>query len=109
MEVRWDIFLLIAGCSVVTLLPRVVPLVFLSRIALPEPLMRWLSHIPIAVMAALVGQELFHMEGGFKLREHMDLAAGVLTFLVAVKTRNLLWTVVIGCLLAMMLRLLVSA
>ncbi|WP_433946879.1 AzlD domain-containing protein [Paenibacillus sp. SN-8-1] len=101
-------FLLIVGCSVVTFLPRVVPLVLLSRIALPEPLLRWLSHIPIAVMAALVGQELIHVEGGFKLSEHMDLAAGILTFLVAVKTRNLLWTVVIGCIFAMVLRLLVN-
>ncbi|RUT35540.1 AzlD domain-containing protein [Paenibacillus zeisoli] len=108
MEVSWDIFLLIAGCSVVTILPRVVPLVLLSRIALPEPLLRWLSHIPIAVMAALVGQELIQMDGGFQLSDHLDLAAGILTFAVALKTRNLLWTVVMGCVFAMVLRLLVN-
>ncbi|MNS50556.1 Branched-chain amino acid transport protein (AzlD) [compost metagenome] len=109
MEVRWDIFLLIVCCSVVTILPRVVPLVLLSRISLPEPLLRWLNHIPIAVMAALVGQELIQVEGGFKFSEHLDLAAGILTFVVAIKTRNLLWTVVLGCIFAMVLRLLVNS
>ncbi|WP_068618693.1 AzlD domain-containing protein [Paenibacillus tuaregi] len=106
MEIRWDIFVLIAACSLVTALPRVIPLVLLSRIDLPEPLLRWLGHIPIAVMAALVGQELIHAEAGFSLHEHLDLAAGVLTFIVAFKTRNLLWTVILGCLFAMVLRLL---
>lgn len=93
------------ACSIVTVLPRVLPLMLLSRVALPEPLLRWLSHIPIAVMAALVGQELIHVDGGLNLKEHMDLAAGVLTFIVAFTTRNLLWTVVLGCVFAMLLRL----
>jgi branched-subunit amino acid transport protein len=35
-----------------------VPIAFLSRIQLPNWLLRFLNHIPVAVMADLLAQEL---------------------------------------------------
>lgn len=63
MEVRWSIFLIILGSALVTFIPRVLPIAILSRVELPEWAMRWLSYVPIAVMAALVGQELLMPNG----------------------------------------------
>jgi len=102
MEVRWQILLMIIGASAVTWLPRVLPLAVLSRITLPDWAMRWLRHVPVAVMAALVGQELF-LSGG-KLGAHGDLAAALLAFAAAVLTRSLLATVLVGVAAAMVLR-----
>jgi len=77
----------------------------LSRLALPSWLLRWLGHIPIAVMAALVGQELIEVKGSYQLSDYTNLIAGILTFIVALKTRSLLWTVLFGVVCALVLRL----
>ncbi|TJY41119.1 AzlD domain-containing protein [Cohnella pontilimi] len=104
MEVSRSIFILIVCCSLVTLLPRVLPLMVLSRFSLPDWALRWLSHIPIAVMAALVGQELLQVKDSYRLADHMDLLAGILTFFVAAKTKSLLWTVIFGVMCTLVLR-----
>ncbi|OTQ82041.1 branched-chain amino acid ABC transporter, partial [Bacillus subtilis subsp. subtilis] len=36
MELRLDILLIVLGTGIVTLLPRVIPLLFLSKIELPK-------------------------------------------------------------------------
>ncbi|QRG68017.1 AzlD domain-containing protein [Brevibacillus choshinensis] len=105
MEIRWDVMLIILGAALVTFLPRVLPLMLFSRIALPEWGVRWLSHVPISVMAALVGQELFLQDGKWApLTSNVQLLAAIPTFLVAIKTRSLLGTVVAGIISIMLLR-----
>lgn len=105
MEVRWDVLIIILGSALVTFLPRVVPLMLLSRMTLPEWGVRWLSHVPISVMAALVGQELFLNDGKWApLSSNVELLAAIPTFLVAIKTRSLLGTVVVGIVTIMLLR-----
>jgi len=107
MEVRWDVLLVIVGCALVTFIPRVLPLMVLSRFQLPEWGTRWLSFVPISVMAALVGQEIFMPDGRFTLSLHnVELLAAIPTFLIAVKTRSLLSTVITGIISLMVLRLL---
>lgn len=105
MEVRWDVFLIIVGSALVTFLPRVVPLMVLSRMELPEWGIRWLNYVPISVMAALVGQELFVHDGQLaSLWTNVELLAAIPTVLVAIKTRSLLGTVVAGMISIMILR-----
>ena len=105
MEVRWDVFLIILGSALVTFLPRVVPLMVLSRMELPEWGIRWLNYVPISVMAALVGQELFVHDGQLaSLWTNVELLAAIPTVLVAIKTRSLLGTVVAGMISIMILR-----
>ncbi|WP_152392821.1 AzlD domain-containing protein [Paenibacillus guangzhouensis] len=104
MEVRWDVFLIIIGSALVTFLPRVLPLMVLSRMELPEWGIRWLNYVPISVMAALVGQELFVQDGHFSLLDNVELLAAIPTILVAMKTKSLLGTVVAGMVSIMALR-----
>ncbi|WP_307589010.1 AzlD domain-containing protein [Paenibacillus wynnii] len=102
---RMDIFLIIIGAALVTFIPRVLPLMLLSRINLPEWGMRWLNYVPIAVMAALVAQALFIQDDQFSLSSNnLELIAALPTFWVAVKTRSLLGTVVVGMISLMVLR-----
>ncbi|WP_150275929.1 AzlD domain-containing protein [Paenibacillus tepidiphilus] len=106
MEVRPDIFFIILGAALVTFIPRVLPLMLLSRISIPEWGMRWLSHVPIAVMAALVAQELLLEDGRFaRLTTNVELIAALPAFWVAVKTRSLLGTVLAGMAALLLLRL----
>ncbi|GED68561.1 branched-chain amino acid ABC transporter [Brevibacillus reuszeri] len=104
MEVRWDVFLIIIGSALVTFLPRVLPLMVLSRMELPEWGIRWLNYVPISVMAALVGQELFVKEGQLSLVNNVELLAAIPTVLIAMKTKSLLGTVVAGMVSIMALR-----
>ncbi|TVY02077.1 AzlD domain-containing protein [Cohnella terricola] len=107
MEVRWPILLIIIGAAVVTFLPRVLPLIVLSRIQLPEWGTRWLKYVPISVMAALVGQEIFMRDGELiPLQNNFELFAAFPTFVTALLTRSLLGTVVVGIISIMVLRLL---
>jgi branched-subunit amino acid transport protein len=63
VEIRADIVLIALGAALVTVVPRVAPLVLLSRIALPRWLRVWLGYVPVAVLGALLAGELF-LSGG---------------------------------------------
>ncbi|AFH66172.1 AzlD domain-containing protein [Paenibacillus caseinilyticus] len=106
MDIRLDILWIILGTSLVTLLPRVIPLVVLSRFELPPGVLRFLNQVPIAVMSALLAQEIF-LESGrvVPLMENIKLLAALPTFLVAMLTKSLLGTVVTGVVTMALLQL----
>jgi branched-subunit amino acid transport protein len=105
MEVRWTILLIIVGSAIVTFIPRVLPLMVLSRMQLPEWAIRWLKHVPVAVMAALLAQELLLSNGKFSLfANNLKLLAALPVFAVAIITRSLLGTVLVGLISMMVLR-----
>jgi len=58
MEIRPEFLALVLACALVTAVPRVLPLVALSRLQLPRWLAGWLRYVPIAVLAALLAIEL---------------------------------------------------
>lgn len=106
MEVRWDVLLIILGSALVTFIPRVAPLMILSRFELPEWGMRWLNYVPISVMAALIGQEILMNDGKISsLFNNVELYAAIPTFWIAIKTRSLLGTVLAGIISVMILRM----
>lgn len=96
MEVSWTVLLIVIGGAIVTFIPRVVPLMVLSRMKLSESVQNWLHFVPIAILAALVGQELFIQENKVNIKLNQELLAAVVSVLVAIKTRSLLWTVIAG-------------
>jgi branched-subunit amino acid transport protein len=107
MEIRWGIFAIIIGASLVTFIPRVLPLMVLSRLQIPDLAMRWLSYIPVAVMAALLGNELLMTDGEITpLKDNIELFAALPTFLIAIFTRSLLVTILVGVITVMILRFL---
>lgn len=104
MEVRPEILMVIVASGIVTLLPRVLPLMVLSRFRLPEPVAEWLKHVPVAVMSALIAQSLFLADDKPVQGPTLEMAAAVIAFWVAVKTRSLLGTVLAGVACTMVLR-----
>lgn len=106
MEVSRTVLLIVIGGAIVTFLPRVVPLVVLSRMKLPESILRWLHYVPIAILAALVGQELFVHDDEVSMKLNPELLATIPTALVAIKTRSLFWTVIVGVIAFVLLRFL---
>ncbi|MGI6081554.1 MAG: AzlD domain-containing protein [Limnochordia bacterium] len=94
----WRVVVLIIGMTVVTYLPRALPLIMLSGRSLPRRWNLWLRFIPCAVMASLLSSSLEAEAGslsllGFDVR---SLLAGIPAALVAVKYRSVAATVVVG-------------
>lgn len=99
------VLLIIFGGAIVTMLPRVLPLAVLSKVNLPNWVVNWLKHIPVAIMAALLAQEILlpTEEFGY-FYGNLRLLAVIPTILVAIFTRSLLGTVIVGILSMMLLR-----
>ena len=89
MEVRAEFLALVLACAAVTAIPRVLPLVALSRVELPGWLLHWLRYVPIAVLSALLSIELLSAGAA-------GLPAIAAALAVAFFTRNLLGTAVAG-------------
>ena len=92
-EVVW----IILGMGLVTYVPRLFPLMLLSRRNLPKWFIEWLDLIPAAILSALLLPEL--VTNG--LPRHLsfwqpELWVTIPTFIFALKTKSLGGTVVIG-------------
>lgn len=80
----------------------------LSKLRIPDMMIRWLDHVPIAVMGALLAQELLVSGGRVDPAGHLlELIAAVPAFLTAFLTKSLFATVIVGILTLIGLRILI--
>lgn len=54
MITHMNILILILLCGIITLLIRIIPFIMISKVQLPDVVVRWLSFIPITLFTALV-------------------------------------------------------
>jgi|SRR5690554_6746251 branched-subunit amino acid transport protein len=102
---RPEILFMIIGMSIVTQLPRIVPLVVLTRISLPPLIERWLKHIPVAVLSALLFPSLLLSDGSLSLSlDNTALLAAIPCIIIAAKTKNLFLTVLAGIIISALLQ-----
>lgn len=96
-EAHATLLLCILGCVLATLLPKVIPVMFLKGDCLPALLRRWLSFVPVAVMAALVGPDVFFYEGSFNAGpSNLFLMVALPSLLVAWWGKNYFLTIAFG-------------
>lgn len=91
------LILIFLGMWAVTYFPRFLPLAVLSRVKIPGRLMTWLSYLPAAILSALI------FPGALVRGGRIDPWPGnpavwalLVSFFVAVKSRNLILTMVCG-------------
>ena len=89
MHIRPEFLGLVLACALVTAVPRVLPLLVLSRLQLPQWLLDWLRYVPVAVLASLLSLEVTSAGTAGLLGTAVALA-------VAAVTRSLLGTVLAG-------------
>jgi len=96
----WSQFLFIfAVCALTMLVCRVIPVFALKERELPESVSRGLGFIPPAAFAALVVNDLFDPEAiasGIDLYTFIPYIASLVVVIVAVKTKSLLWCIIVG-------------
>jgi branched-subunit amino acid transport protein len=91
------VFLTILGMVVVTYLPRVLPVWWLSSRTLPPLVVAWLRYVPVAVLAALLLPGLVIRDNQFNVGfENIFFWAAFPTLLVAWKTRSFFGSVFVG-------------
>jgi branched-subunit amino acid transport protein len=89
MDIRPEFLALVLACALVTAVPRVLPLLVLSRLQLPQWLLDWLRYVPVAVLASLLSLEIL-------ATGKAGLPAVAVALAVAAGTRSLLGTVLAG-------------
>ncbi len=94
-----NFWLLIAGVSAASLLPRILPVALLSRREFPSPVKKWLSFVAPAVLGALTAVSVLAPQGKIDFRPgNLYIWAFLPTLVVAVKSRNLFYTLITGIL-----------
>ena len=92
-----SLLLCLASCVLVTQLPKVLPITFLRGDHLPALLRKWLDFIPVAVMAALVGPDIFIYEGQLNVStSNLFLLVSIPTLVAAWIFRNYFVTIAVG-------------
>lgn len=98
---RWEVAAAIVGMTVVTYLPRAIPLIALKDRKLPRFMVLWLQFIPVAILAALLAPSVLQYGGEWSFSwQNPFVVAAIPTILVAAKTRSLMLTTFAGMAMA---------
>ena len=90
-------WVLIAGMTLLTFIPRFIPLGLAGKVTIPPLLSRALSFVPIAVLTVIIVQSAFIRDGVIVVSfENHYLIASVVSFIAAVVTRQLYPTIALG-------------
>lgn len=83
--------------ALVTVLPRVLPIMVFSQAKYPRFLVVWLKYVPVAIISAMLGPELLLKNNRFDVSfANLFFWVAIPTFIVAIKTKNLLATILTG-------------
>ena len=89
-----ELILMIIGCALVTAVPRVIPLMYLSVEHLPKASLQWLSFVPVAIMGALLFPDIFIKENRLFIHfENTYLLAAIPSLMVAWWTKSFFGTI----------------
>lgn len=90
-----ELLFCLVGCMLVTVIPRVGPVMYLHAESLPDLLRHWLSFVPVAVMAALLGPDVFIYQGEFMPTHHnLFLMTAIPALLVVWWSKSFFGTIV---------------
>lgn len=101
----WPLLLAVGLSCLFTLILKTGPVTLLQGGDFPKILRRWLDYVPVAVMAALVGPDIFIYEGKLDLSSsNLFLLVSIPTLLVAWLSKNYFITIAFGIALVILAR-----
>ncbi|CYW12256.1 AzlD domain-containing protein [Streptococcus suis] len=104
--IKTSVLLIILAAALVTWLPRVLPFVLTQNKSLPPKLVKFLSFLPITIIFALTLSSIMDEKvGSLPSLLPVESLALLPTFLVVLRTKNILLAVVVGVLTTAALRL----
>jgi branched-subunit amino acid transport protein len=91
--------LIIFGMAVVTFGTRYLVLVYFSQKKMSENLKSALNFVPPVILISIIAPSLLLHDGSLNIStSNLPLIAGIFTSIIAIKTKNLLSTIVFGML-----------
>ncbi|HLQ39838.1 MAG TPA: AzlD domain-containing protein [Tetragenococcus sp.] len=103
-----EYFYLIAGCFIVTWIPRILPFAFAKKMNFPGKVRLFLDYLPLCILTALLVQNLLNIQTGklpsLKLTETL---ACIPALFVGIYTKDLMKIVITGIITIAVLRLIV--
>ena len=88
---------IIIGMALVTIAIRYPLLALLGKITLPEPIFRALKYVPPAVLTAIIVPAMLFKNDELVIGYTNDyLIAGIISAVVAWRSKNLLLTIIVG-------------
>lgn len=91
---------------VVSWVPRVLPFVLVKYKGLPDIVVRFLHYLPVSILFALILSSLMTEKvGQFPTVKWSEILATVPTLIVAYKSKNLLYAVLVGMACMALIRL----
>ncbi|HEL1620266.1 TPA: AzlD domain-containing protein [Streptococcus suis] len=104
--IKTSILLIILATALVTWVPRILPFVLTQNKSLPPRMVKFLSFLPITIIFALTLSSIMDEKvGSLPSLLPVESLALIPTFLVVLRTKNILLAVVVGVLTTAALRL----
>jgi branched-subunit amino acid transport protein len=102
--------IMVVGMALVTFLIRYPTMVLVGKIPLPDRVFRALRYVPPAVLAAIIAPAILMPDEKnlFISPTNSYLVAGIISVIIAWRTKNLLLTIVLGMAVFLILRLLLG-
>ena len=99
MSVRGEVLVLILLCMAVTIVPRVAPFLAARRMRLAPWAVAWFRFLPSAILSALLLPALLKPGGEWLTSVWSpEILAAFVAAAIAVKTRSIILTIIIGML-----------
>ncbi len=105
MSISTQMIWIILGRMIVTLVPRIVPFIFVRNIQMPELALKWLSFIPLCILTALVTESMIVKTNSALTFDWKAMIVLIPTLLCAMRTKSLSITVITGVVLMAAVRL----
>ncbi|MEH7381076.1 AzlD domain-containing protein [Bacillus sp. JJ1533] len=96
MSINETILLIILGCAIVTFIPRIIPFIVIRNLTLPKTVIKWLSFIPICIFTALIVDSFIIQDESLLSIDWSVLTAIIPTLIIALWTKSLSVTVIVG-------------
>lgn len=94
-----DIWLMILGVALVSLAPRIIPVILFSRCKMPPWLEKWLSFVAPAVLGALTAVSILAPAGIIDLgRDNLYIWAFIPTLAAGLISKSIFLTLLVGIL-----------
>lgn len=93
-----NILLLILLAATVTYIPRFLPILALKKAELPLWFQKWMGYLPVSIFASLIASDIFFWENDlhFSLLTNVKLLPSIITVVIALKTKNMIYSIVAG-------------
>ncbi|MBB2481984.1 AzlD domain-containing protein [Bacillus sp. APMAM] len=97
MSINLSILLIILGCAMVTFIPRIIPFIVIRNMKLPKIVVKWLSFIPICIFTALIVDSFISKDQSAFISINWSVLAAIIpTLIIAIWTKSLSVTVIVG-------------